>query len=79
MKSIADQAWFHDPALQAVLDLLNADGGEARIAGGAVRNALMGIAIADADIATTLLPDAVIARAKTAASRPSPPGSITAR
>lgn len=74
MKSIAEQAWFHDPALQAVLDLLNADGGEARIAGGAVRNALMGIAIADADIATTLLPDAVIARAKAAGIKAIPTG-----
>lgn len=74
MKSIAEQAWFHDPALRAVLDLLNADGGEARIAGGAVRNALMGLAISDADIATTLLPEAVMARAKAAGIKAIPTG-----
>ena len=74
MKSIAEQAWFHDPALQQVLGLLNADGGEARIAGGAVRNALMGLAISDADIATTLLPEAVMARAKAAGIKAIPTG-----
>lgn len=74
MKSIAEQAWFHDPALRAVLGLLNADGGEARIAGGAVRNALMGLAISDADIATTLLPEAVMARAKAAGIKAIPTG-----
>lgn len=63
MTNIAGQSWFQDEALQRVLTLLNGEGGEARVAGGAVRNALMGHAINDADIATTLTPQDVMARA----------------
>jgi poly(A) polymerase len=72
--SVAGEGWFGDEALTHVLALLNADGGEARVAGGAVRNALMGIAVADVDIATTLLPDAVVARAKAAHIKAVPTG-----
>lgn len=64
--SIAGAAFLSDPALIAVLDALNRDGEEARIAGGAVRNTLMGLAVTDEDIATTALPDVVIARAEAA-------------
>lgn len=56
--------WLADPSLQDLLRLLNADGGEARIAGGAVRNALLGHGVADIDIATTLVPRDVILRLK---------------
>jgi tRNA nucleotidyltransferase/poly(A) polymerase len=49
-----------------VLSLLNGDGEQARIVGGAVRNALMGRSVADTDIATTALPDEVMRRAKAA-------------
>ena len=66
MTSIADEDWFRNPALQRILSVLNADGGEGRIVGGAVRNALMGIPVGDIDIATTLRPEAVIERAKAA-------------
>jgi poly(A) polymerase len=58
--SLADADWLRDPTLQRVLRALAAAGGEARIAGGAVRNALMGEPIADVDIATTLSPDQVM-------------------
>lgn len=74
MTSVASEAWFHEPALQRVLALLNSDGGEARIAGGAVRNALMGLPISDADIATTLLPQAVMERAAKAGIKAVPTG-----
>ncbi len=47
-----------------VLGLLNGDGEEARVVGGAVRNALLDIPIGDVDIATTALPAEVIRRAK---------------
>ena len=43
-------------AAARVLALLNSDGEEARVVGGAVRNALLGIDIGDIDIATTALP-----------------------
>ncbi len=73
-KSVADESWFRDAALTRVLALLNADQGEGRVAGGAVRNALMGIAVADVDIATTLLPDEVVSRAKAAGIKAVPTG-----
>ena len=54
--SVAGADWFVSGRLHKVLDMLNADGGEARIVGGAVRNTLMGLPVGDVDIATTLLP-----------------------
>jgi poly(A) polymerase len=57
-----------------VLALLNGEGEEARVVGGAVRNALLGIPIGDIDIATTALPDEVIRRAKAASIRSVPTG-----
>ncbi len=74
MTSVAGETWFQDTALQRVMALLNSDGGEARIAGGAVRNALMGLAVADVDIATTLRPEIVVERAKAAGIKAVPTG-----
>lgn len=74
MTSLAGQTWLTDPAVQRVFSLLNADGGEGRIVGGAVRNALMGLPISDADFATTNLPDTVMARAKEAGIKAVPTG-----
>jgi poly(A) polymerase len=55
----------------AVLTALDRDGEEARIVGGAVRNALLGMpSPGDVDIATTALPDEVIRRATAAGFRP---------
>lgn len=54
--------------------LLNRDHGEARIVGGAVRNALMDMPVSDIDIATTLLPEEVIERAGTAGIKAVPTG-----
>jgi len=39
-----------------VLDILNKNGGSARFVGGCVRNHLLGVALSDIDIATTLTP-----------------------
>ncbi|OBZ93248.1 poly(A) polymerase [Pararhizobium polonicum] len=74
MTSVATEAWFSAPALRRVFDLLNADGGEVRVVGGAVRNSLMGVAVADIDMATTLLPEEVVARAKSAGIKSVPTG-----
>jgi poly(A) polymerase len=46
-----------------VLALLDRDGEEARIVGGAVRNALLGLSSGEIDIATTATPDIVARRA----------------
>jgi poly(A) polymerase len=74
MTSVAAESWFSAPALTRIFDLLNADGGEVRVVGGAVRNSLMGLAVADIDMATTLLPEEVVARAKLAGIKAVPTG-----
>ncbi|WP_245572705.1 CCA tRNA nucleotidyltransferase [Lichenihabitans psoromatis] len=71
---LADVAFLAEPALARALALLNQDGEEARVVGGAVRNALLGLPAGDIDIATTALPDIVVARAKAAGLRPLPTG-----
>lgn len=58
--SLAGEPWLSDRRLQSLLALVAAGGGEARVAGGAVRNALLGVAVADIDVATTLPPQAVV-------------------
>ncbi len=67
------------PMLQAiglskVFDAIEAAGGEARIVGGAVRNALLDRPVHEIDIATTLEPDATIAAARAAGLKAHPTG-----
>jgi tRNA nucleotidyltransferase/poly(A) polymerase len=66
--------WLVDEHLQRLLSVLSEEGGEARIAGGAVRNALLGQPVADVDIATTNLPAETMRRAKEAGFKPVPTG-----
>lgn len=61
LPSLSSEAWIKDPALRRVLAALAAAGGEARVAGGAVRNALLREPVNDIDIATTLTPERIIA------------------
>ncbi len=72
--SIAGCAWLNDKRLQRVLSLLNIEGEEARIAGGAVRNALLGEAVSDIDIATTCLPEVTVRRVEKAGLKAVPTG-----
>ena len=73
--SIADRApWLKDAALQRLLAVLGEGGEEARVAGGAVRNALLGEDAGDIDIATTTLPDETVSRAKRAGFKAIPTG-----
>jgi tRNA nucleotidyltransferase/poly(A) polymerase len=58
--SLGSEVWLNDGALRRVFNALERAGGEARVAGGAVRNALMGEAVNDIDIATTLNPEQVM-------------------
>jgi tRNA nucleotidyltransferase/poly(A) polymerase len=70
-----DQApWLKTGLAARVLKLLNADGEEARVVGGAVRNALLGFPIGDIDIATTALPEEVVSRARAAGIKSVPTG-----
>ncbi|HEY8580364.1 MAG TPA: CCA tRNA nucleotidyltransferase, partial [Beijerinckiaceae bacterium] len=67
-------AFLDDPRLRRVLDALDGDGEEARVVGGAVRNALMGEPVTEVDVATTATPDVMLARAKRAGLRAVPTG-----
>ncbi len=60
--------------LARVLALLDGDGEEARLVGGAVRNALLGRPVEEFDVATTASPETVIARAQAAKVRSVPTG-----
>lgn len=71
---LAQAPWLTSGGTARVLKLLNADGEEARVVGGAVRNALLGLVPGDIDIATTALPDEVIRRAKAAGIKSVPTG-----
>jgi poly(A) polymerase len=67
-------AWLKDAAVAGLLALLNRDGEEARVVGGAVRNALMDRAVTEIDIATTAEPPEVIRRAEAAGYKGVPTG-----
>ena len=71
---LADAPWLTSGPTARVLELLNSDGEEARVVGGAVRNALLGIPTGDIDIAITALPTEVIRRAKAAGIKSIPTG-----
>ncbi|RWI08025.1 CCA tRNA nucleotidyltransferase [Mesorhizobium sp.] len=73
--SLAGKAdWLGERHLQRLLAALAAGGEEARVAGGAVRNALIGQPVADVDIATTTVPDETIRRAEAAGFKAVPTG-----
>lgn len=66
--------WLKGAELQALFDILCADGGDARVAGGAVRNALMGMPASDVDLCTTLVPQDVVKRLEGAGYKAVPTG-----
>lgn len=72
--SLADAFWLKQPETRAVLDALTNGDFEARVVGGAVRNALMGTPVKDLDIATTALPEDVIRLAEAAGLKAVPTG-----
>lgn len=67
--------FLRDPLVRQVLSILSAEGEEARVVGGAVRNHLMGLPDhGDIDIATTALPDEVVRRCEAAGLKTAPTG-----
>jgi poly(A) polymerase len=66
--------WLKEGALATLLALLDRDGEEARVVGGAVRNTLIGEPVGDVDIATTAPPDEVIRRVEQAGFKAVPTG-----
>src|SRR5262249_2953931 len=71
---LPDTGWLRAPALARALAILNSGGEEARVVGGAARNALMGLPLSDIDIATTASPDEVVRRAAAGGLRAVPTG-----
>jgi poly(A) polymerase len=69
-----DVPWLRERPLSDILAVLDRDGEEARVVGGAVRNALLGIAHGDIDIATTAPPNEVKRRAEAAGFKVVPTG-----
>ncbi|OAF01742.1 poly(A) polymerase [Bradyrhizobium centrolobii] len=71
---LADAPWLISGGTARVLQLLNGNGEEARVVGGAVRNAMLGLLPGDIDIATTALPEEVMLRARSAGIKSVPTG-----
>ena len=71
---LADAGWLRVAPLARALSILNSGGEEARVVGGAARNALMGLPLSDIDIATTAPPDEVVRRAAAGGLRAVPTG-----
>jgi len=74
VRVLEDAPWLTSGPTARVLDVLNRDGEEARVVGGAVRNALLKIPVGEIDIATTALPTEVVRRAKAEGIKSVPTG-----
>ena len=73
-RSLSDAAWLMRGPLARLLAVLDRDGEEARAVGGAVRNALIGEAVNEIDVATTAVPEEVAKRVQAAGFKPVPTG-----
>jgi poly(A) polymerase len=73
-RNLGDAGWLMTGALSRLLSVLDRDGEEARVVGGAVRNALLGEPVAEFDVATTAVPDEVVSRVAAAGFKPVPTG-----
>lgn len=73
-QSLKDAPWLTQGPLARLLAVLDCDGEEARVVGGAVRDALLGQVPGDIDVATTATPDEVMRRAHDAGFKPVPTG-----
>ena len=69
-----DAAWLREGPLPRLLAVLDRDGEEARVIGGAVRNALLGEPVHEYDVATTAVPEEVVRRVTAAGFKAVPTG-----
>ncbi len=75
LPSFAGAPFLDDPALRRVVEAITADGGEVRLVGGFVRDAVLGEPMdGDLDLATPLLPEVVSERARSAGLKVVPTG-----
>jgi len=72
--SLKDAAWLKRPGTERVFAALTASGVETRAVGGAVRNTLLGLPVTEIDLATTAIPEKIIALARTADLKAVPTG-----
>jgi poly(A) polymerase len=73
-RRLGQAGWLTKGPTARVLAALNGGGEEARVVGGAVRNALLDLPPGDVDVATTALPQEVIRRAQAAGFKAVPTG-----
>ncbi|MEA2976643.1 MAG: poly(A) polymerase [Alphaproteobacteria bacterium] len=73
-RSLAQAEWLTTGSVARLLAVLASEGEEARVVGGAVRNALLNEKIAEIDIATTAVPEEVIRRVTAAGFKAVPTG-----
>ena len=66
--------WLDDPRLHRLFAAIEGSDEICWVVGGAVRNTLLGLPVTDTDVATTALPEVVMARAKAAGLKPVPTG-----
>ncbi len=74
LPSLAGAEFLVRPTTRRIMEVLNGPAIETRAVGGAVRDALMGRAVRDVDLATTAPPDKVAELAKAAGFRVAPTG-----
>ena len=72
--SLKDAEWLKRPETKRVFAALSADGVETRAVGGAVRDALLGLPVTEIDLATTAIPENVMALARKAGLKAIPTG-----
>jgi tRNA nucleotidyltransferase/poly(A) polymerase len=72
--NLSREPWLAKGPARAIFAALTAEGAEARVIGGAVRNALLGVPVADIDFATTATPDDVARLAEAAHIKVVPTG-----
>ena len=71
---LGDAVWLKRGEVARLLAALDCDGEEARVVGGAVRNALLHLAVDEIDVATTALPEEVVRRVTAAGWKSIPTG-----
>ncbi len=71
---LRDAAWLEGGEIARLLSILNNGGEEARVVGGAVRNALLQLPVEEVDVATTALPPEVIRRVEAFGGKAIPTG-----
>ena len=72
--SLKGADWLKAQETRAVFEALSSDGVETRAVGGAVRNSLLGLPVTEIDLATTAVPEKVLALAEKAGLKAVPTG-----